>query len=128
MDWQKNRVSKLVESGEKVQKHKRRQLPRPLIVLKEQSGRPKTFFGYARNLSRGGMFISSVNPPVPGSRFRICFPRPDSPERTVSCDCEVVWNRNYSKSSKWLPGMGVKFVDLPESDAEIIDRWANSQE
>jgi len=112
---------------ERVQQFKRRQLPRPLIVLRQHADSERcSFFGYARNISRGGMFISSINPPQPGARFQLEFALPDKQEHTVRCQCEVVWNRPFSSSGSYQPGMGLKFLDIPEDVANAIDGWANA--
>ncbi len=108
----------------------RKHLRAPLIVLKVKvaDGR-KTFFGYARNISRSGMFIPATAPRKPGSRFRVELPLPAPVNRTVECTCEVIWARHYSRKSRYEPGMGLKFIDLPEEVADDIDRWvkANGQ-
>jgi len=111
----------------KLQKYKRRNLRRPLIVLRARIDTgPKSFFGYAKNISRGGMFIASVNPQQPGSRFRVEFPLPPSTRTTVTCECEVVWQRQFNPSGRLEPGMGLKFIDMPDAQAEEIDDWAKS--
>jgi uncharacterized protein (TIGR02266 family) len=109
------------------QQDRRRALRSPLIVLRArlESDR-KTFFGYAKNISRGGMFIASVSPASPGSRFQVEFPLPGRSGSQVRCSCEVVWNRLYSPKDQYEPGMGLRFLDLPSPSAEAIDSWANS--
>lgn len=102
----------------------RRSLRSPLLVLNivNASG-SKTFFGYGKNISRGGLFIGSVNPREPGDRFRLEIPLPAPLLKVVQCECEVVWNRQFSKGAIHEPGMGLRFLDLPEEDADIIDHW-----
>jgi hypothetical protein len=48
------------------------------------SGRGDTFIDFAKNISRSGIFIASVNPREPGSRFQV-DPPAEAPEqdRTV---------------------------------------------
>ncbi len=108
------------------QASKRRSLHAPLIVLRsnDQSKR-KVFFGYAKNLSMGGMFIASINPPSPGKKFCIEFAIPGSGQN-VKCTGEVVWNRTYSNRGKYEPGMGMRFLDIPHDTASAIDEWANA--
>lgn len=107
---------------------RRRSLRVPLIVLKVVDGTDRsTLFGYAKQISRSGMFISSISPRRPGERFGIAFEIPDS-KATVRCECEVVWNREYKKKSKFEAGYGVKFLDLPETAASAIETWIASQE
>lgn len=108
--------------------HKRKSLRSPLIVLrvKLDDGR-KTFFGYAKNISRSGLFIATVNPREPGERFHVELALPAPLGRSVQCDCEVVWKRLYSKGSSHEPGMGLRFIDLPEEMADVIDRWVRAE-
>ncbi len=108
------------------QASKRRRLRTPLIVLQtsEQSER-RAFFGYAKNLSMGGMFIASINPPPPGRKFNIEFVVP-SLGQSIKCTTEVVWNRTYSNRGKYEPGMGMRFLDIPKDMASAIDKWANA--
>jgi uncharacterized protein (TIGR02266 family) len=114
---------------EAVQKDQRRNLRAPLIVyrLRFDDGQ-KTFFGYSKNISRGGLFIATVNPREPGSRFTVEIPLPPPLKRVVSCTCEVVWSRPYDRKSPFEPGMGLKFLDLSEADAEALDRWVSAVE
>jgi uncharacterized protein (TIGR02266 family) len=111
-----------------VQKDRRRVFRSPMIVLqvKIEQGR-KTFFGYAKNISCGGMFITSVNPPKIGSRFRVTFDLPDGKHTKVQCTCEVIWNRSYARGSHAEPGMGLRFLDLPEEPSAAIDAWVQSE-
>ena len=48
----------------------RKKLRSPLLILKVrvEDGGGKAFFGYAKNISRSGIFIASTNPRAPGSR------------------------------------------------------------
>lgn len=103
---------------------KRARLRVPLLVLKmrlEDGG--KVFFGYAKNISRGGFFIASSNPREPGTQFRVEIPLPFANGKHVQSTCEVVWKREYNPSSPYEPGMGLKFIDLPEAVAVELERW-----
>ena len=63
------------EERREVQAHRRLNLRAPLIVLEAKYDEDrKTFFGYAKNISRGGMFISSINPRDPGRKFLVELP------------------------------------------------------
>lgn len=111
-----------------VQANQRKSLRSPLLVLKVKvdDGR-KFFFGYAKNISRSGMFIATANPREPGSLFQVDIPFPEPLNRTVRCSCEVVWQRQFKKKSPYEPGMGLKFIDMPEEDADSIDAWVKSR-
>ncbi len=103
---------------------RRKRLRSPLLVTKARmdSG-GKVFFGYAKNLSRGGIFIATSNPREPGSSFLLEIDLPSPLDLTIRCSCQVIWKREYSKKSPYEPGMGLKFLDLSEEIAQQIDRW-----
>jgi uncharacterized protein (TIGR02266 family) len=102
---------------------RRKGLRKQLLVLSiKGKGGNGVFFGYAKTLSPGGMFISSVNPQKAGSEFEIAFRLPgDATE--VRCRCAVVWCREYAPQSRYEPGMGIRFLDIaPEAKARI-EEW-----
>lgn len=110
------------------QKNKRRNTRAPLIVEKIpiEDGY-KTFFGYAKNLSRGGVFIATVKPREPGEEFMIEMALPVEPKHTIRCRCEVVWKRHFQKKDPNEPGMGLRFLDIAADDADKIDEWVEAQ-
>jgi hypothetical protein len=112
------------EAPPTIQPDIRTALHKPITVLKtDGNGGSKTFFGYAKNISRGGMMIGATNPREPGSRFLLEIPLPDPINLVVTCKCEVVWKRQWVKNSEHEPGMGLRFIDLPEDIAAAIDDW-----
>lgn len=110
------------------QKNKRRTSRAPLIVEKipVEDGQ-KTFFGYAKNISRGGIFIATVKPREPGEVFMIEMTLPLKPKHTFRCRSEVVWKRHFEKKSPNEPGMGLRFLDLAVADGDKIDAWVAEQ-
>ncbi len=101
----------------------RKNLQEPIIVFKIKDENEKEyFFGYAKNISKSGLFIASVNPRNPGERFHISFSIPGT-DIKAECLCEVVWNRKFDANEKLTPGYGIKFIDLPEETAQAIDIW-----
>ena len=107
-----------------VEADRRRSLRTPLIIQQVRAERDRhTFFGHAKDISRGGLFISATNPKEIGSRFNLDIPLPEPLDRTVRCTCEVVWRRVWSSGSRLAPGMGIRFLDLPDADSEAVDRW-----
>ena len=102
----------------------RRTLRVPLIVEKLPCGDGrKTFFGYTRNLSPGGLFIATVSPRQPGEQFDLQVTLPASARFTLRCRFEVVWKRHFAQGGKAEPGMGLRFLDLPGETAEALDLW-----
>lgn len=106
------------------QKNKRRTLRTPLIIEKIPCGDGRrTFFGYARNLSRGGVFIPTVSPREPGDQFDLHVSLPEAAGFVLCCRCEVVWQRRFERDSKFEPGMGLRFLDLNDDTADALERW-----
>ncbi len=117
------------QSQEVSQPDSRRALRVPIMVLKADcSEGQKIFFGYAKNLSKTGMMIGTVNPREPGSQFWVEFSLPEPVNQVARCHCEVVWNRRYSRQHQYDPGMGLRFLDLPADIAEAIDDWIRELE
>lgn len=111
----------------KVQANRRKALRVPLIVARAKlEGGRKSFFGYAKNISRGGMFIGTVNPLGSGAKVQVEFTLPDAAKTVVQCTCEVVWQRAFSPAARGQPGMGLRFLDLPEPVATAIEAWVES--
>lgn len=105
---------------------RRKNLRKQIIVLKvkgiDSNG---SFFGYAKTLSRGGMFITTVAPKNAGEEFEISFTLTGDP-LPVRGVCKVVWRRDYDPKLKQEPGMGVKFVDLDVNMAARIEQWVKN--
>ena len=120
--------NEMKETGEQQKPpDRRRYLRDPIIVFKiMEDTRIQPLFGYAKNISRGGFFIASINPRKPGESFKIFFQIPGT-KINVRCKCEVVWARKYSKTDKLEPGYGVRFIDIPDDIAEAIDGWVSGQ-
>ena len=110
------------------QKNKRRALRAPLIVEKIpcEDGY-KTLFGYAKNISRGGLFITTVKPREPGEKFLIELTLPTKPPCKIRCQCQVVWKHLFKRKDQQEPGMGLRFLDLAEDDGNRIDAWVEEQ-
>ncbi|MEK6759064.1 MAG: PilZ domain-containing protein [Deltaproteobacteria bacterium] len=102
---------------------RRRNLRRQILVLKVKGEDQKgTFFGYCKTVSRGGMFITSVNPRKLGEEFDITFSLTGE-DLEIKCRCAVVWVREYDAYNKQEPGMGIKFINLSDEIKDRIDAW-----
>jgi len=103
---------------------KRKSLRSPILVtkVKEESNGPKVFLGYAKNISRTGLFIQTINPKKQNEVLCIEFSLPGS-EKSLTCAAEVIWKRDFSANSKYQPGMGIMFLDMPENNASTIEKW-----
>lgn len=113
----------LVASDNTPQPPPRIELGCPLIVLNVREGRPRTFFGYASNISVAGMRIAATSPREPGSRYRLEIPFPEPVGLTAECECEVVWKSCWVKGDPVGPGMGLRFLDLPERISDALAAW-----
>ncbi len=103
--------------------NRRKNLRKQLLVLKIRGEDKRgVFFGYAKTISRGGMFIASVNPKKVGEEFDISFSIDDL-KMDLKCRCVVVWSREYDSLTKQEPGMGIRFIDLDPETVEKIDEW-----
>ena len=110
------------------QKDLRRNLRSPLIVEKIPCGDGyKTFFGYAKNISRGGLFVATLKPREPGELFTVELTLPGTTPLKLRCQCTVVWKRHFVRKSPQEPGMGLKFVDLADEVAEQVEQWVRAQ-
>ncbi len=98
-----------------------------LLVLKVKgSSRKRSFFGYAKTISRNGIFIASISPKEVGEEFVLEF-TPPTMNAPVTCRCTVIWRREYKPGSPREPGMALKFIELNEAAREAIDQWARNQ-
>ncbi len=108
--------------------NKRHAVRSPLIVEKIPCGDGlKTFFGYAKNLSRGGLFIATVKPRELNEEFLIELNLPTKPPYTVRCRCQVVWKRHFHRKDAHEPGMGLRFLDLSDADGDKVEMWVTEQ-
>ncbi len=106
---------------------RRKDLRSQLLVLKVKGEDSRgVFFGYAKTIGRGGMFISSVNPRDVGEEIEIVFTPPGHNEQ-ARCRCEVVWRRGFDPGFKQDPGMGIRFLDINPDVAESIDTWVRKE-
>jgi uncharacterized protein (TIGR02266 family) len=110
------------------QMNKRRAIRAPLIIEKVPcDDGHKTFFGYAKNISRGGLFIATVKPRELGEVFHIEWTLPTKPRCTMRCRCEVVWKHHFQRKGANEPGMGLRFLDLADADGDKIEEWVVEQ-
>ena len=79
--------------------------------------------GFTENISSGGLFIATYDIRPMGERIHLEFTIPDR-SGPVSIIGEVRWLREYNHSNTdMIPGMGVRFIDLSESDRADIEKF-----
>lgn len=76
--------------------------------------------GTCLTLSRGGMFITTRRPAVPGPEVMLHFTLPDLPDR-LSALARVVWVSRDGTAPIAITGMGVQFLELETRAAAMID-------
>jgi CRP/FNR family transcriptional regulator, cyclic AMP receptor protein len=89
------------------------------LTFKTGSGLVKAF---TEDMSIGGMFIRTPKPLAKGELFTLKLNMPNLPE-PMKIGCEVMWDRNEAAASQsQLPGMGVKFIQISESDQHRLKK------
>lgn len=80
------------------------------------------YTGFSENISSGGLFVATFAEGKQGDRYLLQFKMPDG--TVINAVGEVTWSRAYNESSPdTLPGMGLSFVDLKESDQLLINAY-----
>jgi uncharacterized protein (TIGR02266 family) len=80
------------------------------------------YMGLTENLSEGGIFIATHVLKPMGTSMAVVFKLPDvaDPVKLVGT---VRWVREYSETSDTSPGMGVRFEQLTDEQANQIRRF-----
>ena len=86
----------------------------------------KYFFGYARDVSRSGVFVKIAIPKNPGEEFQVEFTLPGA-DFTIKCRAQVMWSRGVSDTDIKEPGMGMRFIDLDPLIQDKIEEWVQRQ-
>lgn len=76
-------------------------------------------YGASHDLSRGGMFVKTGEPPEPETELGLHFALPDSAAE-IAPTARVVWRRVGVVGAP--SGMGLQFLRLDRAGAERIDR------
>lgn len=71
---------------------------------------------YSKDLSVDGMFVSTNSPPAVGEETKLTFSIGNIDQVTV--DAKVIWVNSSDQDDN--AGMGVKFIDPPDSLREAI--------
>lgn len=112
---------------EETQGEKRRDPRSPILATQVRMGEEwEYFYGYAKNISRSGLFVYTVRPLNVGDEFKIEFTVPGT-EISVNCAARVVWERSYHQADTHGPRMGIKFSNIDPQTADRLDQWIASQ-
>ena len=95
-----------------------------LTVQAEGEAGHQFYTGLIKDMSAGGLFIASRdNLPAIGERFPIRFSFPPIVKEAVEILVEVCWQRLDEHNPDYPPGVGVKFVNLPDHLAVKIGTY-----
>ena len=77
------------------------------------------------NLSTGGMFIASSDPPGPGRRLLLRIHTPDGAP-PIEALARVAWRKPEAPVGMEQPGVGVEFLRPSEATRAAIERMLDS--
>lgn len=77
-------------------------------------------WAWARNVSRGGMFVEAEEAIDPDTEISLHFALPDV-RRELEPTAKVVWRRQGSSTRR--PGLGLRFLKLDSPSARCIDEY-----
>lgn len=94
----------------------------PVDLRVDYSTRDAFLANRVSNLSQGGLFIATENPLPIQSELDLVLTLQDDHER-IQARGRVIWNYDIRKgTSRVIPGMGIKFVDLsPDDSRRLVD-------
>ena len=78
------------------------------------------------NLSTGGMFIASADPPGPGRRLLLRIHTPDGAP-PIEALARVAWRKPEAPVGMEQPGVGVEFLGPSEATRVAIARMLDSE-
>lgn len=101
-------------------KIEKRRDPRTLIKIKiDYKTKGAYLYSYSKDLSEGGIFIQTKKPLKVGERVKLKFILPELLEKIETWG-EVAWV-NEAGTEGLTEGMGVRFVDLDDKRAKLIE-------
>ena len=85
------------------------------------------YWGFTKNLSKGGAFILTPDPMELGDEFFMKLHMPDGGE-PIEVTCKVVWTNKYGKDSHDMRrGMGIKFLRIQPEVQNRIEGYLKSR-
>ena len=89
----------------------------PKGTLSAWQGGGKKLVSFVGNLSLGGVYLRTLDPPAPGTTLQLLL---DLPSGQVRARGLVEWNVERR-------GMGVKFIAMRHEDRGRLSRWLKTQ-
>lgn len=107
----------------------RRDTPRFKVETRVDLETESNFYGgFTFDLSTGGVFVTMFDAlPEVGTRVELSFELPGSARLSVTA--VVRWKREANHARQGLvPGVGLQFLELPQSAREAIERFVRGRE
>jgi type IV pilus assembly protein PilZ len=118
------RISHLLSDRDQSEGTNHRGFPRHPVTLEVRFRTARDFvLEHASNISRGGIFIQTDDPPPLETAVQVEIQLPDEPAPVTTNG--VVVHRQLAVGGK-IPGAGVQFVDGSDGFRERIDRYMDS--
>ena len=118
------RISNLLSERDQSETANHRGFPRHAVTLAVRFRTTREFvLEHASNISRGGIFIRTDDPPPLDTAVQVEVQLPDDPVPVTTNG--VVVHRQLAVGGK-TPGAGVQFVDSSDAFRERIDRYMDS--
>lgn len=83
--------------------------------------------GFSENISEGGLFLVTYLTRKPGETLTVRFSLPGV-ERIFEVLTEVRWVRHGDSERGLRPGLGVRFLNLPDADRRTIERFVRKRD
>ncbi len=118
------RISHLLSDRDQGAIGNQRGFPRHQVTLAVRFRSARDFvLEHASNISRGGIFIHTDDPPPMDSTVQVELQLPDDPAPVMTNG--IVVHRQLAVAGK-TPGVGVQFIDASDGFRERIDRYMDS--
>jgi len=118
------RISHLLSDRDQEEGPNKRGFPRHPVTLAVRFRTARDFVvEHATNISRGGIFIRTDDPPPMDAAVQVELTLPDDPAPVSTRG--IVVHRQLAVGGK-TPGVGVQFVDASDAFRERIDRYMES--
>jgi uncharacterized protein (TIGR02266 family) len=114
-----SRVTVESQQGVQTGSERRRNQRADLIVRIDYSTVDEMFSEFTRDINEGGVFIETEKPQALGTEVKMHFNLPGGHERIETVGRVV---RISGGEGSAVPGMGIEFEELAESDRLTIDR------
>ena len=98
-------------------------IPKTLPVVFQQGA--SWVKAYARDISRGGLYVVTESPFRRGDRFTLRLQLPGQEEK-MNLSCEVAWTRK--EEGRAGTGMGVKFLEMPAEHEALLKPFVTTLE